>query len=223
MTTVLETCLQGVSPDIRAILEQCLDGGELSVDDGIALNEARGTELHALCLVADELRRQQVGDSVTYVVNRNINFTNVCQVGCTFCGFSRGKGAEDAYDHSLEVLVEKARSAQARGATEVCLQGGIHPEYTGDTYVNILRTVKEAVPEMHIHAFSPLEVWQGAATLDMQLEPYLQITFTLADAGPDSGVPSDRARWIELTAVPTGWRHFDDLGVGWRALTTETS
>ncbi|MEM9623953.1 MAG: 5-amino-6-(D-ribitylamino)uracil--L-tyrosine 4-hydroxyphenyl transferase CofH, partial [Pseudomonadota bacterium] len=119
------------------------------------------------------------GETVHYVVTRNINYTNVCTYGCKFCAFSKGKTSEElrgpAYDLDMDEFSRRVTEAWARGATEVCMQGGIHPEYTGDTYVNILRTVKAAVPEMHVHAFSPLEVWQGAATMDMELVPYLEM------------------------------------------------
>ena len=121
---------------------------------------------------------------MSFVVNRNINYTNICYFKCQFCAFSKGKLAENLrgrpYDLSDEEISRRVKEAWDRGGTEVCMQGGIHPEYTGDTYVHILKTVKEAVPDMHIHAFSPLEVWQGAATLDMELVPYLQM---LKEAG----------------------------------------
>ena len=118
---------------------------------------------------ADTSRREVNGDEVTYVVNRNINYTNVCYFKCQFCAFSKGKLSENLrgapYDLDLDEVARRSEEAWERGATEVCMQGGIHPEYTGATYLDICRTVKAAVPEMHVHAFSPLEVWQGAATL----------------------------------------------------------
>ena len=121
---------------------------------------------------------------MTYVVNRNINYTNVCYFKCQFCAFSKGKLSENLrgkpYDLELEEVMRRTLEAWQRGATEVCMQGGIHPDYTGETYLGICRAVKEAVPEIHVHAFSPLEVWQGAATLDMPLRDYL---LRLRDAG----------------------------------------
>lgn len=180
MTTALETCLRGVSPDVRAILERSLGGGEVSVDDGIALNEARGTDLHALCLVADELRQQQVGDRVTYVVNRNINFTNVCIKNCKFCAFARTVRSEQGYFLPHEEIARRVRQAWEMGATEVCLQAGLSPNLTGDSYIDLCRVVKEAAPEIHIHAFSPEEVKFGASLKRVSYAEYLA---ELKDAG----------------------------------------
>jgi len=126
---------------------------------------------------ADELRRGVSGETVTYVVNRNINYTNICTYSCSFCAFSKtsAKGGlrDRPYDLPLEEIADRVREAWAKGATEVCLQGGIHPRYTGETYVAILRAVKRAQPDMHVHAFSPLEVSQGAATLGVPVADYL--------------------------------------------------
>ena len=138
---------------------------------------ARGREAAAVCRQADELRREVNGERVAYVVNRNINYTNVCYFRCRFCAFSKGKLAEHlrgpAYDLDLDEIARRTREAWQRGATEMCLQGGIHPDYTGATYLEICRTVKEAAPEIHVHAFSPLEVWQGARTLGIPLGEFL--------------------------------------------------
>jgi 7,8-didemethyl-8-hydroxy-5-deazariboflavin synthase CofH subunit len=180
MTTALETCLQRVAPGVRAILERSLGGREVSIDDGIALNEARGTELHALCLVADELRRQQVGDRVTYVVNRNINFTNVCIKNCKFCAFARTVRSEQGYFLPHEEVARRVRQAWGMGATEVCLQAGLSPNLTGNSYIDLCRVVKEAAPEIHIHAFSPEEVKFGAALKRVSYGDYLA---ELKDAG----------------------------------------
>lgn len=173
MTTVVETCLQGVSPNLRAILERSLDGQELCIDDGVALNEARGTDLHALCLVADELRRQQVGDHVTYVVNRNINFTNVCIKNCKFCAFARTVRSEQGYFLPHEEVARRVQQASEMGATEVCLQAGLSPNLTGQSYIDLCRTVKKAAPEIHIHAFSPEEVKFGASLERVSYGEYL--------------------------------------------------
>jgi len=180
MTTALENCLQGVSPDVRAILERSLAGRELSIEDGIALNEARGTDLHALCLVADELRRQQVGDSVTYVVNRNINFTNVCIKNCKFCAFARTVRSEQGYFLPPEEVARRVRQAWEMGATEVCLQAGLSPNINGDSYIDLCRLVKKTAPEIHIHAFSPEEVKFGASLKRVSYGEYLA---ELKDAG----------------------------------------
>ena len=180
MKTALETCLNGVTPDVRAILERCLDGRELSIEDGISLNEARGTDLHALCLVADELRRQQVGDRVTYVVNRNINFTNVCIKNCKFCAFARTVRSEQGYFLPHEEIARRVRQAWEMGATEVCLQAGLSPNLSGDSYIDLCRVVKEAAPQVHIHAFSPEEVKFGASLKRVSYGEYLA---ELKDAG----------------------------------------
>jgi FO synthase subunit 2 len=180
MTTAIETCLERVSPDVRLILERSLVGQEVSVEDGIALNEARGTDLHALCLVADELRRTQVGDRVTYVVNRNINFTNVCIKNCKFCAFARTVRSEQGYFLPREEVARRVRQAWEMGATEVCLQAGLSPNLTGDSYIELCRVVKEAAPDVHIHAFSPEEVKFGASLKRVSYGDYLA---ELKDAG----------------------------------------
>lgn len=173
MTTVLETCLQTVSTGTRAILERSLEGHDLDVPDAVALSEARGTDLLALCLVADELRRQQVGDRVTYVVNRNINFTNVCIKNCKFCAFARNVRSEQGYFLPREEVARRVRQAWEMGATEVCLQAGLSPNLDGDSYVELCRTAKEAAPDIHIHAFSPEEVKFGASLKRVSFAEYL--------------------------------------------------
>jgi len=125
--------------------------------------------------VADQLRQQTVGDAITYVVNRNINFTNVCFVGCSFCGFGRGPGAADAYSLSLEEVVRRAREAWERGATEVCVQGGLPRDLDGFFYRDLLRAIKHAIPEMHVHAFSPMEIDYGVTKTGMPLRDYLRM------------------------------------------------
>ena len=173
-----------VSADVQAIVAKAQAQQDLEEAEIVRLFQARGDDFTAVTQAADKLRREVCGDTVSFVVNRNINYTNICYFKCQFCAFSKGKLAENLrgrpYDLADEEIARRTEEAWDRGATEVCMQGGIHPEYTGDTYVNILRTVKQAVPQMHIHAFSPLEVWQGAATLNMELEPYLQM---LQEAG----------------------------------------
>lgn len=188
MTAIMDAP-KHVSADILEILaksQETSDGAreDLSEAEIVRLFQARGDDFTAVTQAADKLRRSVNNDTVSFVVNRNINYTNICYFKCQFCAFSKGKLAENLrgrpYDLSEEEITRRTKEAWQRGATEVCMQGGIHPEYTGDTYVNILKTVKQAVPEMHIHAFSPLEVWQGAATMDMELEPYLKM---LQEAG----------------------------------------
>ncbi len=176
-----------VSPGLRAILERCRATGQLTLDDVERLFRVRGEEFSWLVHQADALRRESCGNRVSYVVNRNINYTNVCYFKCQFCAFSKGKLSENLrgrpYDISGEEIARRCREAWQRGATEVCMQGGIHPDYTGQTYLDILHTVRTATPGMHIHAFSPLEVWQGAATLEIELEEFLR---QLRDAGLDT-------------------------------------
>jgi FO synthase len=151
---------------------------ELGEDELVRLFSARGAEAQRVYAAADALRREVCGDEVTYVVTRNVNYTNVCYFRCGFCAFSKGKLAEDLrgkpYLVPLDEIARRAEEASARGAVEICLQGGIHPAFTGDTYVEICEAVKAAVPELHVHAFSALEVWQGAATLGVELGPYLE-------------------------------------------------
>ena len=173
-----------VSRDVEEVLARAGDGIDLSEQDIVRLIRARGDDFGAVVQAADALRKETAGDTVSFVVNRNINYTNICYFKCQFCAFSKGKLAENLrgrpYDLSPEEIARRVREAWDRGGTEVCMQGGIHPEYTGATYLDILRTVREAVPEMHIHAFSPLEVWQGAATSNLPLPEYLK---QLKDAG----------------------------------------
>ena len=147
-----------------------------------ALFEARGADFRHVCEAADALRARVNGDIATYVVNRNINYTNICGYRCSFCAFSKGtrkhEGAERPYLLDVAEVVRRSLEARARGATEVCLQGGIHPSFTGETYLSILRAVKAADPGMHVHAFSPLEVWHGAQSLGMSLRDYLGLLRT---------------------------------------------
>ena len=168
---------QGPSADLADILGKAKAGEGLSEDDIVRLFKARGNDYTAVCQAADEMRKQVAGDEVTYCVNRNINYTNVCYFKCQFCAFSKGKMSENLrgkpYDLSHEEIMRRTKEAWDRGASEVCLQGGIHPEYTGQTYIDICRSIKQVNPDMHIHAFSPLEVWQGAKTLGIPVSEFL--------------------------------------------------
>ena len=163
--------------ELADILEKSSLGHELSEAEIVRLFKARGDEFTHVCQAADRLRRQVAGDEVTYCVNRNINYTNICYFKCQFCAFSKGKLSENLrgrpYDLSPEEIMRRTSEAWARGASEVCLQGGIHPEYTGQTYIDICHSIKQVVPAMHIHAFSPLEVWQGAHTLGLGIGEFL--------------------------------------------------
>ena len=166
-----------VSADVAAIIKRASTSLDLSGAEIERLFNARGDDFSAVCQAADTLRRKQNGDTVSYVVNRNINYTNVCYFKCQFCAFSKGKLSENLrgkpYDLSDDEIQRRVSEAWQRGATEVCMQGGIHPQYTGQTYIDIVRTVKAAEPDMHVHAFSPLEVWQGAQTSGLTLEEFL--------------------------------------------------
>ncbi|HEU4394069.1 MAG TPA: 5-amino-6-(D-ribitylamino)uracil--L-tyrosine 4-hydroxyphenyl transferase CofH, partial [Planctomycetota bacterium] len=173
-----------VAPPVAEALAAVREGSELGEDEVTVLLEARGADLGAVLAAAEALRREVCGDEVTYVVTRNVNYTNVCYFRCGFCAFSKGKLAANLrgkpYVVPVEEIVRRAREAWDRGAVELCLQGGIHPAFTGDTYLEICAAVKDAVPGLHVHAFSALEVWQGAATLGLPLADYLE---RLRDAG----------------------------------------
>ena len=167
--------MQACPTDVREYLHKARDGAELTFEEGLRLATAEGAALQALVAVADYLRRQTVGETVTYVVNRNINFTNVCFVGCSFCGFGRGPQAADAYSLSFEEAVRRAREAWDCGATEVCIQGGLPRDLDGFFYRDLLRTIKLALPAMHIHAFSPMEIDYGVLKTGLPLRDYLQM------------------------------------------------
>ena len=156
-----------------------LTGVELGEDELVRLFESRGDERQRVFAAANALRREVCGDEVSYVVTRNVQYTNVCYFKCGFCAFSKGKLAENlrgpAYLVPHEEIVRRVEEAWERGATEVCLQGGIHPAFDGDYYLSVVRAIKDAVPGIHVHAFSALEVWQGAATLGLSLDEYLPL------------------------------------------------
>lgn len=166
-----------VAASLHRLLDRAASGDELSVPEIASLFATRGAAAQAVIEAADALRREVNGETVTYVVNRNINYTNICTHACSFCAFSKTSSKagfrDKPYNLDLEEIADRAREAVAKGATEVCLQGGIHPSYTGETYRAIVRAVKQACPDLHVHAFSPLEVWQGASTLGMSTRDYL--------------------------------------------------
>ncbi|MGA2861659.1 MAG: bifunctional FO biosynthesis protein CofGH [Steroidobacteraceae bacterium] len=174
----------GRAPGISAIIKAACAGHALIEADIVRLFSVDGRDLDEVIAAADQLRHESIGDTVTYVINRNINYTNICLYHCGFCAFSKGRGSKDlrghAYNLELGEVARRTVEAAAAGATEVCLQGGIHPSFTGKTYLNIVRAVKEAVPCMHVHAFSPLEIQHGASTLGLPLSTYLE---QLRDAG----------------------------------------
>ena len=163
---------------LERLLLRAKGGARLSENEIAALFSVRGVDFRLVCQSADDLRRETCGDAITFVVNRNINYTNVCKYKCRFCAFSKGKASENLrgtpYVLDVSEISRRTEEAWNRGATEVCLQGGIHPAFTGDTYLTICRAVKEAVPDMHIHAFSPLEISHGAETLGLSVSVFLQ-------------------------------------------------
>jgi FO synthase subunit 2 len=165
--------LHWASPAVRRALGHALDGAEVSVADGDVLSRVTGRDLHALALVADEMRRRQVGDVVTFVVNRNINFTNVCIKHCTFCAFSRDHREEEGYLLPLEEVVRRAREAWELGATEVCIQAGLPPKLDGRYYIDLCAAIKRELPEIHLHAFSPEEILYGSVRSGLAVREYL--------------------------------------------------
>jgi 7,8-didemethyl-8-hydroxy-5-deazariboflavin synthase CofH subunit len=175
------TANYSVSDDVRGLLEGAQAGSELTAKDAERLLTAEGPDFHALIAAADLARYQDCGNDVSYVVCRNINFTNICYVGCSFCGFARHKDdAVDAYDRTHDEILAKCKNAIERGATEVCIQGGIHPNKTHEHYRDILLAIKAVYPDLHIHAYSPEEIDFGHRKSGMKLEEYLQ---WLIDAG----------------------------------------
>jgi FO synthase len=175
------------------------DPAGISDAHALALLDADGPELDALAALADELRRQSVGDDVTYVVTRNINFTNVCYTGCRFCAFAQRRTDADAYTLSMEQIGDRAVEAWEAGATEVCMQGGIHPDLPGTAYFDIAAEVKRRCPDMHVHAFSPMEVMNGASRTGLPVREWL---VRAREAGVDSlpgtaaEILDDDVRWV---------------------------
>jgi 7,8-didemethyl-8-hydroxy-5-deazariboflavin synthase CofH subunit len=189
----LDRVLRAASPKVAEPLEKALGGTDLGLEEGLTLAKVEGDDFLALVRVADEIRRRVVGDRITYVVNRNLNFTNVCIVGCAFCGFGRGADAPDAYFHSTETLVEKSVEAVGRGATEVCIQGGLPKDLDGYYYVQLLRAIKARLPDIHVHAYSPMEITYGVEKTRLPLREYLVM---LKEAGLNS-IPGTAAEILD--------------------------
>lgn len=179
----LNRLLTSVSPATAAILDRALGGEDISIDDATTLFEAEGADLPAIIAAADHLRARTVGDVVSYVINRNINFTNVCVKQCGFCAFSRGHLAEEGYFLPIEEIIRRATEARDLGASEVCIQAGLAPGMDGWHYVKLCRAVKQALPELHIHGFSPEEVLYGSTLTGASIRDYL---LALKDAGVGS-------------------------------------
>ncbi len=180
---VIDSLLKEADPLVAAALDRAMSGKEISVDDAVELFDSKGLEMNLAVLVADELRKRAVGDLVTYVVNRNINFTNVCIKQCGFCAFSRDFREEEGYFLPTEEIVRRAKEAAGLGATEVCIQAGLPPKMDGNLYVDICKAVKKELPDMHIHAFSPEEVLYGAVRSETPTIEHLRM---LKDAGVGS-------------------------------------
>jgi FO synthase len=176
----LDSLLTVIDPAVSTLLEKALNGGELDFNEGVTLARTRGHELEALVLAADLLRHNRVGEVITFVVNRNINFTNICFIGCRFCAFSRAPREKDAYFHSLDEIKRRSVEAWERGAREVCIQGGLPRDLDPHYYRDLLVAIKQATPDMHIHAFSPMEIVYGVELTGMALSDYLLM---LRDAG----------------------------------------
>ena len=194
------TAAPRLDTDVKAALLRAQnDPAGLTDDDYLALLTCDGADLEAVTSLADDVRRDAVGDDVTYVVNRNINFTNVCYVGCRFCAFAQRKSDADAFTLSLEQIGQRAAEAQALGATEVCLQGGIDPSLGRTAYADIVRSVKSAAPGIHVHAFSPMEIATASAKSGISVRAWLE---ELKDAGLDSipgtaaEILDDEIRWV---------------------------
>ena len=181
--SALEYMLRGVSPAVARILNSSLEGQDISVEDALVLFDTSGLDFNALQMTADELRRRSVGDVVTYVVNRNINFTNVCIKRCGFCAFSRDHREEEGYLLPLSEIVRRAKEAWDLGATEVCIQAGLPPQMEGDLYIRLCEAVKAELPDIHIHGFSPEEVLYGSVRSRWSIRDYL---IGLKDAGVGS-------------------------------------
>jgi 5-amino-6-(D-ribitylamino)uracil---L-tyrosine 4-hydroxyphenyl transferase len=177
---MIDSLLKRTDPVVAAALDHALSGKDISVDEAIALLDSTGLEMNLVLTVADELRRETVGDVVTYVINRNINFTNVCIKQCGFCAFSRDFREEEGYFLPTEEIVRRAKEAASLGATEVCIQAGLPPKVDGHLYIDILKAVKKDLPDIHIHAFSPEEVLYGAVRSETSIEDYLKM---LREAG----------------------------------------
>lgn len=189
----LDRVLRAASPKVAVPLEKVLAGVDLGLEEGVTLSKVEGEDFSALVRVADEIRRRVVGDRITYVVNRNLNFTNVCIVGCAFCGFARGADAPDAYFHSTDTLVAKSVEAVERGATEVCIQGGLPKDLDGYYYVQLLRAIKARLPDLHVHAYSPMEITYGVEKTRLPLREYLVM---LKEAGLNS-IPGTAAEILD--------------------------
>ena len=180
MTINIDSLFKNADPIVSEILNNSLDEKEISAEDALILYKTKGIDFHLVGLVADELRKRRVGNVVSYVVNRNINFTNVCIKQCGFCAFSRDFREEEGYFLPTDEIVRRAKEAHNLGATEVCIQAGLPPDMKGDLYENICREIKKEIPDIHIHGFSPEEILYGATRSNISIEEFLK---RMKDAG----------------------------------------
>jgi 5-amino-6-(D-ribitylamino)uracil---L-tyrosine 4-hydroxyphenyl transferase len=178
-----DSLLKNADPIISSALDDALSDKDLSIKQAVELLDSRSVEMNMVVMVADELRRRVIGDKVTYVINRNINFTNVCIKRCGFCAFSRDFREEEGYFLPIDEIVSRSKEAWKLGATEVCIQAGLPPKMPGDLYIDICKAIKKELPDMHIHAFSPEEILYGAARSNLPLEEYMKM---LKEAGVGS-------------------------------------
>jgi len=183
MNAKIDSLFRDTDPIISNILEDALSEKEISAKNGLELFNASGIDFHLVGIVADELRKRRIGDIVTYVVNRNINFTNVCVKQCGFCAFSRDFREEEGYFLPTEEIVRRAKEAHDLGATEVCIQAGLPPDMEPDTYEKICREIKKEIPNIHIHGFSPEEILYGAEKTQTTIKEYLE---RMKEAGVDT-------------------------------------
>ena len=174
MTLNIDSLFRNADPIVSEILNNALSEKEISAKDGLILYKTKGIDFHLVGLVADELRKRRVGNIVSYVVNRNINFTNVCIKQCGFCAFSRDFREEEGYFLPTEEIVRRAKEAHSLGATEVCIQAGLPPDMEGDLYENICREIKKEIPDIHIHGFSPEEILYGATRSNISINEFLK-------------------------------------------------
>jgi 5-amino-6-(D-ribitylamino)uracil---L-tyrosine 4-hydroxyphenyl transferase len=181
--SMIDSLLKNADPVVASALDKALSAKDISVDEAVELFDSTGLELNLSVMVADELRKRTVGDYATYVVNRNINFTNVCIKQCGFCAFSRDFREEEGYFLPTEEIVRRAQEAASFGATEVCIQAGLPPKMDGRIYIDICKAVKKELPDIHIHAFSPEEVMYGAVRSETSVPEYLKM---LKEAGVGS-------------------------------------
>ena len=190
----LEKLLGEIDPVVSRILEAALVGNEITGEEALSLFGTRGQELEALLLTADALRRATVGDRISFVVTRNINFTNICYTGCRFCAFAKRRDDPEAEFLSLDEIASRAEEAWNRGASEVCIQGGLHPDIDASHYRDILVAIKSRVPGIHIHAFSPFEIKYGAERSRLSVEDFLRM---LSEHGLDT-IPGTAAEILDV-------------------------